>query len=335
MSSGDTVAPSGSALECTVDGHRACRLRSGDGRLEATFVPGARMVCWSLRHDREELLDQRQGLTHFMDSGEPAGLPLLYPWANRLSRRTVEVAERRIDLERVSSMLCLDVNGLPLHGLARMRPDWRMVTLESTRDCARLGAQLDWAAHPRLLSAYPFPHVVEIDAEITNRDLTLRTSIVPTANAAVPVSFGYHPYFRLAGPAPERWWMQAPVAERLEVDDRLLPTGRRVHGGMGAGPLNGRDFDAEFPWPEAPGSCTLIGAGRILQLRRCHGYSFLHVFRAAEARYMCLEPMTAPTNALVTGADLPIVAPGSTFVAAFKVAVASSAPGAMPPRRLA
>ena len=52
--------------------------------LQATFVPGAAMLCSSLRHEGDELLAQRSGVHAYAEHGSTMGIPLLYPWANRL-----------------------------------------------------------------------------------------------------------------------------------------------------------------------------------------------------------------------------------------------------------
>jgi aldose 1-epimerase len=53
--------------------------------LEATFVPDAGMICSSLRHRGEELLAQNTGVLAYAQRGTTMGIPLLYPWANRLA----------------------------------------------------------------------------------------------------------------------------------------------------------------------------------------------------------------------------------------------------------
>ena len=54
------------------------------GDLEARFAVGAGMVGCSLRHRGDELLGLRGGLDAYLERGKTFGLPLLYPWANRL-----------------------------------------------------------------------------------------------------------------------------------------------------------------------------------------------------------------------------------------------------------
>jgi len=51
------------------------------------------------------------------------------------------------------------------------------------------------------------------------------------------------------------------------------------------------------------------------------------VYSPAGASFCAIEPMTAPTNALVSG-DFRTVRPGETFSAAFTIAVAVTKPRA-------
>jgi hypothetical protein len=50
--------------------HQPARMTSPSGRLEATFVPDAGMVGWSLRHDGDELLGRRASLSEYRASFE-------------------------------------------------------------------------------------------------------------------------------------------------------------------------------------------------------------------------------------------------------------------------
>jgi galactose mutarotase-like enzyme len=49
-------------------------------------------------------------------------------------------------------------------------------------------------------------------------------------------------------------------------------------------------------------------------------FPFAQVYAPAGRPFCALEPMTAPTNALVTG-DHPVVAPGAVFAAGFSISV--------------
>ena len=99
-------------------------LASGD--LEATFVPEAGMVGCSLRHRGEELLGQRGGLEAYIAERKTMGIPLLHPWANRLSTRRFTVAGREVDIDPERMPLRLDGGGLPMHGLLSAVRGWKV-----------------------------------------------------------------------------------------------------------------------------------------------------------------------------------------------------------------
>ena len=85
--------------------------------LRATFVPAAGMLCSSLRHRGEELLAQNAGVAAYAETGKTMGIPLLYPWANRLAGFDYTVAGRSVSVTHDSTRVRLDAAGLPIHGV--------------------------------------------------------------------------------------------------------------------------------------------------------------------------------------------------------------------------
>ena len=51
------------------------------------------------------------------------------------------------------------------------------------------------------------------------------------------------------------------------------------------------------------------------------GYNFTQVYAPPEQPFICFEPMTAPTNALISSDHLSSVAPGEQFKATFRISV--------------
>ena len=76
-------------------------------------------------------------------------------------------------------------------------------------------------------------------------------------------------------------------------------------------------FDRLAPVPRF----TLHGPSREVTVAFDEGYPVAQVYAPADQPFICFEPMTAPTNALVTGNQLPTVAPGDVFRATFRIAV--------------
>ena len=150
------------------------------------------MLGTSLRLGDEQFLALPGGLAAYRRRSA-TGLPLLAPWANRLSTRSYRVAGVPADLRDAD--LSTDPNGLPIHGTMWAQP-WEIESLSARGRAARLRARFDYD-RSHLLAAFPFPHRLEMEIEVDRRALTISTSIRPTGDRAVPVSFGFHPYLRL------------------------------------------------------------------------------------------------------------------------------------------
>ncbi len=292
-----------------------------EGGIAVRFVPQAGMVATSLLHRGEELLGQRGGLEAYVAERKTMGIPLLYPWANRLEGMRLDVAGREVVLDRISPSLRVDDNGLPMHGVLAGVPGWEVEHHEPRGDDARLAARFDLAAHPDLLAAFPFPHELLFDARLVGPTLTITTSVLASRDSPVPVAFGYHPYFVLPGVPRDEWEIAVPVTEALRLDHLMLPTGETVMAHVADGPLGARTFDDAFVAPADRAPFVLAGGRRRIEVHFDDAYPYAQVFAPAADDVIAFEPMTAPTNALASGVDLPIVAAGERFDAAFTITV--------------
>jgi aldose 1-epimerase len=309
--------------ERTIDGVAALTLASdAAGGIEAAIVPGADMVVCSLRHRGEELLGQRGGLRDYIEHHSTMGIPLLYPWANRVSRTRFEVAGREVDLDLASPAPSRDPAGLPIHGLLSGVSGWRVSERTADGDGGRLSASFDFAEHPGLTDAFPFPHRLLFEAALHGSTLTITTTVDAAHGSPVPIAFGYHPYFRLPGLDRADWEVEIPVTERLPLDQRMLPTSEPEPVEVAPGPLGRRTFDDEYVAPRERQPFVLAGPGRLIEVRFGDGYPFAQVYAPADDDVIAFEPMTAPTNALVSGGDeLQLVQPGESYGASFSLTI--------------
>jgi galactose mutarotase-like enzyme len=283
------------------------------------------MVGASLRHGGEELLGQRRGLAAYAERRATMGIPLLHPWANRLGERRFAVAGREVALDPDVLPLRIDPDtGLPIHGLLGAARGWEVARHEVDGDAAMLEARFDFAADERLLAAFPFPHELTYAATLRGATLEIATTVRATGDVAVPVSFGFHPYLRLPGVPRAEWEAEVPVAERLVLDERMLPTGGREPVAIEPGPLGARTFDDGDLAPAAGRPFALSGGGRRVELALGEGYGYAQVYAPADDDVVAFEPMTAPTNALVSGDGLRLVAPGERFRASFAITVVAA-----------
>ncbi len=297
-------------------------LKLSSGSLQAEFVPEAGMVCCSLRHRGEELLGHRGGLDAYIAERSTMGIPLLHPWANRLGARRFEVAGAQVDLDAADPPPSTDPQGLPIHGLLAAASGWEVLRHDHVGEGGVIEAAFDFTAEPALIDAFPFPHTLLLEASLEASVLTIAVTVAAAGSVPVPVSFGFHPYFRLPGVERGQWEVEIPVGERLLLDGRMLPNGEREAVRIEPGPLGERTFDDAFDAPPAGRAFVLSGGGRMIELMLGAGYPYSQVYAPADDEVVAFEPMTAPTNALVTGGvDLPLIAPGEDFGAAFSITV--------------
>jgi aldose 1-epimerase len=285
-------------------------------QLTATFVPGAAMLCSSLRHEGAELLAQRGGVDAYAERGATMGIPLLYPWANRLAGDSYPVDGGTVELSRSTPPLKFDVNGLPIHGALPSCLHWELLD----DACDALRARLRWDA-PELLAIFPFTHTLELHARVVGAELVIETSVHADDGVAVPVAFGFHPYLTIPGSERVAWDVELPVSERLLLDAQMIPTGEREPFDRRRLALGDSDWDDAFSGLIEPSIFSVTGAGRRIELQFLDGYSHAQVYSPAGESFICFEPMTAPTNALRSGDGLRSVEPGETFRAAFSIAV--------------
>jgi aldose 1-epimerase len=311
--------------ERSEDGMAALTLESAAaGGVVATFVPEAGMIGCSLRAGGEELLGQRGGLAKYVGSGSTMGIPFLHPWANRLGSSRFELGGRAVDLDRPGVAVKRDDAGLPMHGMLTAIGGWVVDRHLETDDGGLLLASFDFASHVLLMEAFPFAHRVELRAELSGAELTIATTVRAGAAGPVPIAFGFHPYLRLPGVDRAEWEMEAPVHERLLLDRRQLPTGAREPVAIAPAPLGERELDEAFLAPPAGEPFALSGGGHRLELRFGEGYRYAQIYAPLDTDAVAFEPMTAPTNALVSGEDLPWIDAGQSFTASFTIRVGTA-----------
>ncbi len=293
------------------------------GELTATIVPSVGMVVASITRRGTELLGQRGGLTAYRERGSSFGIPLLYPWANRLGGLDYVVDSTRVTLDPATSPIRLDSNGLPIHGLLTASPLWQVEHLEADEVGAEVVATLAFDEHPELLCGFPFPHALALTHRLDAGGLQTSLTVMPTADTPVPVSFGFHPYLA-AGGDRSTWTVDLPVVTRALLDAVGLPSGEVGPAELGPRELGSTAFDDFYPAIETDPIFTVSSSACTLEIAFDAAYPHAQVYSPVAADFICFEPMTAPINALRSGDGLRFVAPGDVLTATFRIDVTGS-----------
>lgn len=273
----------------------------------------------SFRHRGVEVLD---GFA--VDAMASAGRgQVLAPWPNRVDAGRYEFSGRtaKAPLDDVA-------NGCANHGTVR----WRPFTLR-----ARAQNQVTLGLSLLPTPAYPFAIDLSIAYHLGRSGLSVTATATSRDEAPVPFGLGFHPYLAV-GPSVEDAELEVRAHTWLPTDDRLLPTGDRR-------PAAGGDLDYTSPRRigAAVLNCTLTDLERDLEgLAWVHlgdrwrgvtasvwmdqAFPYVQLFTGdtvpeADRRRTALavEPMTCPPNALVSGEDLVVLAPGERFVGRYGI----------------
>ena len=273
------------------------------------------MLGASLRRRGVELLGRIENLEAAAKSGSTAGIPLLHPWANRLEGLEYRAAGRDVRLDGASPILHFDSKGLPIHGVPWSKLPWEVTASRADT----IEARLAWTG-PELLAVFPFPHALELRVALTPGSLSLETTLFAGPGAAVPVAFGFHPYFALPGSRPQ-WRLRLPSMRRLQLDANGIPTGREEAAPAMDAPLADGSWDDGFALEGETATLGITGGGLAISVDFLEGFGYAQVYAPPGKPFVALEPMTAPTSALTTGRGLRTVAPGDRYRTAFRIRV--------------
>jgi len=228
---------------------------------------------------------------------------LLMPWPNRIRDGRYEFGGRRLQLP-----LSEPERRNAIHGLVRWS-SWQ--PLEHTQERLHLAFTL----HPQ--PGYPF--FLELAADYSLGPNGLRTiwSAHNVGSEAAPFGAASHPYLRPRTELIDDGELWIPARTYLEVDDRLIPTGRRL-------PVEGTPFDFRVPRPIGDAmidNCfTDLDGSAIefdgLRMAWDGNHPYLQVFTAdavapeRRRRGIALEPMSCAPDAFNSGDGLAVLAPG-------------------------
>jgi aldose 1-epimerase len=149
------------------------------------------------------------------------GQPLL-PWPNRIRDGAYTADGQHLQLA-----LTEPARGHAIHGLTRWA-NW---------SCASLGADevaMEHTLHAQ--SGYPFVLALRIAYRLTEQGLAVTTTARNAGTEPAPYGAGFHPYLCIGAMRIDPLVLRIPARTRLEVDERMIPTGRGL-------PVEGTEYD--------------------------------------------------------------------------------------------
>lgn len=167
---------------------------------------------------------------------------------------------------------------------------------------------------------YPFACEVQFSFVLNNdASLELTMSVTNRHHRPIPFGIGWHPYFCLDRRVDDLS-LQLPPVQKLQVNERMLPTGARTEFTEFAHPkpLGRTEFDTCFAIQhdkQNTKATTILWSDsqnvglELWQQTGEQGLNFLQVCTAPDRRSIAIEPVSCGINALNTGDGLIVLEP--------------------------
>jgi len=270
-----------------------------DGETVAEVVPARGGLVSRLAIGRVAILATDDEAVYGGGRNVRGGIPILFPTAGRLKDDRYMAGGVWRELKQ--------------HGFARDLP-WRVG--QESRGAARLVMELE--STEAMLRAFPWEFRLEFTVEVIGRSLRILQSYENRSETRMPLHSGFHPYF--AVPAREKGaaGIEAPLARAWdkvagrevslqgfdltapEVSLSVLKTGE-TGAAAAAGAAGAADMTvARLSAPSLPA----------VEIEVSPELTQWVIWTLGGRDFLCVEPWTAPADALNTGIGLLWLAPG-------------------------
>ena len=259
--------------------------QDAQSRLEVVPERGGIITSWNLQNQDILYLDAER----FSDPSLSVrgGIPILFPICGNLPDNTYTYNGKQYILKQ--------------HGFARDLP-WE-VTDRVTNELVSLTLVL--SSNDQTRAVYPFEFQLAFTYQLLGNTLEIQQRYTNHSSEPMPFSTGLHPYFFTSDKSQLEFEIPAS-----EYQDQIT---KEVHPFSGSFDLSRDEIDVAFGQLNDQ-STSATDTGR--QVKITLSYSDLYatvVFWTVKGKdYYCLEPWSAPRNALNTGEHLTELAPGAS-----------------------
>ena len=269
---------------------------SASSRLEVVPERGGIDTRWSIQGQELFYLDQER-FTH-PELSVRGGNPILFPICGNLPDDVYAYDGKSYSLKQ--------------HGFARNLP-WEVVE-QSTESSSKLTISLK--SNDETLAVYPFEFQVKFVYELEGKTLKIHQEYINQSDKVMPLSFGFHPYFLV--PDKEKLSLDIPASTYQAKDST------EVVSYKGSFDFNEDEIDVALK-PLNGSSASITDSSRSLKinLKWSEDFSTIVFWTVKGKDFVCLEPWSAPRNALNTAENLTELQPGASCEALVEIVVTS------------
>lgn len=255
-------------------------------RIEVVPERGGIITRWQLRDEEILYLDAERFANP--DLTVRGGIPILFPICGNLPDNTYTIHGKEYQLKQ--------------HGFARDLP-WQVID-QQTQECASITLLLE--SNDQTKQLYPFDFQVIFTYQLKGSTLEIRQSYTNKSAESMPFSTGLHPYFTTV----DKTALQFQIPSTEYQDQR----NKTIHPFTGSFDFESDEIDVAFrDLTDVSASVTDNSRQLDLHLSYDDAYSRVVFWTVKGKDFYCLEPWTAPRNAMNTGEQLIILEPEASL----------------------
>lgn len=285
------------------DGVEVVRLADSARQTEVSIVPSMGNNAFEMKVNGKNIFwFPQSSLSEYTLKPAFAGNPFLAPWANRLDRDGFYANGKNYALDPGLKNFRHDGFGQPIHGLLSYAKEWKVLELKGGSAAAEVRSRLEFWRYPDYMAQFPFAHNIDMIYRLRDGALEVETVIENLSADPMPVSVGYHPYFRVYDASRDEWRVTLPAREQVVLSSKLVPTGEiRPLPYQSPLPLAGVALDDVFTGLDRTengrAEFSVQGAKQKVTVSYGPKYPVAVVYAPPGRDFVCFEPMSGPTNA--------------------------------------
>jgi len=291
------------AERTVVDGFEVIRLIDAAHGTEVSVAPAFGNNAYEMKVNGKNIFwSPYRSLKELQEKPVQIGNPFLAPWANRIDGDAYWANGKKYLLNPELKNFRYDNNRKPIHGLLVYAKEWRVVSIEANGTSASVTSRLEFWRRPDWMAQFPFAHNIQMTYRLKDGSLEVETAIENTSTETMPLSLGYHTYYRIEDTARDDCRVHVSARDQVILSDLLIPTGERKPLSLSdPQPLRGFRLDDVFTnlVRDAAGRAEFWVQGKNQKIKVLFGpkYDVAVVFAPPGRDFICFEPMVGITNA--------------------------------------
>lgn len=265
-----------------------------NSRLEIVPEKGGIVTDWTIQGQKILYLDKERFKNPQLSVR--GGIPILFPICGNLPDNIYSYQEKNYILKQ--------------HGFARDLP-W-IVTNQDIDNSASLTLTL--ISNPETLKVYPFEFELNFTYKLIGKQLIIEQSYHNKSQEKMPFSVGFHPYFFCGD--------KTKLKLDIPAQEYNSKTGDKTYSFNGELDYNLEEIDIAFTQLQGQKAGFTDGKRNLkLEISYSDLFSTLVFWTLKDKDFICIEPWSAPRNALNTGEQLNYLQPDEIYTAQVSIEI--------------